>query len=384
MINIKSLSDSNEKKSFIKNFISFPKKLYKNEKNWVPWFDIDMKQILTKKHPFFHHSTGEFFLAEKDGKIVGRICVVSNTQYQKQHNRNCAHFFFLDAVKDIEVFKELFKAAGDWSRLMGQEILDGPLLFGGTCGSGILIEGYEMSAPMTMMPYNFPYYKEFMEKLGFQKYFDTIGADISPDKFKIPDRIDSLAEKVVNRGRFKVVQFDSKKDILKKADKIAALYNATIGDHPEDYPLSDKELAQVTKDLMTVASPDLIKILEYDGKIVGYLFAFADISNTLRKNRGKITIPGIVRLIIGMRSTKKVLFNGMGILPEYQRLGGNALLYHELSNTVRSRNFQKAEVVQIAESTEMMLKDIQNLGSKINKIHRIFTIDLKCITSKKH
>jgi len=379
MIEIKSLSETNAKKTFIKTFINFPKELFKNENNWVPWFDIDMKQILTKKHPFFLHSTGEFFLAEREGKTIGRICVVSNTQYQKQHNRNCAHFFFLDAIEDIEVFKELFNAAGNWGRQQGQTILDGPLLFGGTCGSGILIEGYELSAPMTMMPYNFPYYRNFIDELGFEKYFDTIGADISPGKFQIPPRIDSLADKVVKRGRFKVVKFKNKKDILKKTDKIAALYNATLGDHPEDYPLSDKELAQVTKDLMTVASPDLIKILEYDDKIVGYLFAFADISSTLRKNKGKLTLFGILRLILGLKATKKVLFNGMGILPEYQRLGGNALLYHELAKTVRSRNFIEAEIVQIAESTEMMLKDIQNLGSKINKIHRIFTIDLRIL-----
>lgn len=379
MINIQNLSETKAKNIFIKNFIKFPKDLYKNEKNWVPWFDIDMKQILTKRHPFFLHSKGEFFLAEREGKTIGRICVVSNVQYQKQHTRNCAHFFFLDAIEDLQVFKELFNAAGAWSRKQGQTLLDGPLLFGGTCGSGILIEGYELSAPMTMMPYNFPYYKEFIDKLGFQKYFDTIGADISPGRFEIPPGIDSLAEKVVKRGRFKVIKFKNKKDIMKKADKIAALYNATLGDHPEDYPLSDEELAQVTKDLMTVASPDLIKILEYDDEIVGYLFAFGDISNTLRKNKGKLTIPGILRLVLGMKNTKKVLFNGMGILPKYQRLGGNALLYHELAKTVRSRNFMEAEIVQIAESTEMMLKDIQKLGSEINKIHRIFTIDLNLL-----
>jgi hypothetical protein len=379
MMKIQSLTETHAKKVFIKNFINFPKQLYKTCDKWVPWFDIDMKQILTKKHPFFLHSNGEFFLAEREGKTIGRICVVSNVNYQKQHTRNCAHFFFLDAIEDIEVFKELFNAVGSWSRQQGQTILDGPLLFGGTCGSGILIEGYELSAPMTMMPYNFPYYKEFIDKLGFQKYFDTIGADISPGKFEIPPRINSLAEKVVKRGRFKVVKFKNKKDILKKADKIAALYNTTLGDHPEDYPLSEEELAQVTKDLMTVASPDLVKILEYDEKIVGYLFAFADISSTLQKNRGKLSPLGILRLIFGLKFTKKVLFNGMGILPAYQRLGGNALLYHELSKTVRSRNFHTAEVVQIAESTEMMLKDIQSLGSKINKIHRIFSIDLKLL-----
>ena len=380
MITIQNLTEISDKKSFIKEFINFPKTLYKNESKWVPWFDIDMKQILTKKHPFFLHSSGEFFLAKDKDKTIGRICVVSNIRYQKQHMRSCAHFFFLDAVEDIKVFKLLLKTAGNWGKEHGQNLLEGPLLFGGTCGSGILIEGYNLSAPMTMMPYNFPYYKEIIEKLGFKKYFDTIGADISPGKFEIPSRIEALSDKVIARGRFKVVKFKNKRAILKKADKIAALYNETLGDHPEDYPLTDEELNQVKKDLMTVASPDLIKILEYDDKIVGYLFAFADISNTLRKNKGKLSIIGVLRLILSLKNTKKVLFNGMGILPEYQRLGGNALLYHELAKTVRSRNFIEAEIVQIAESTEMMLKDIQKLGSKINKIHRIYTIDISLFT----
>ena len=376
MINIYSLTDTETKKVFIKNFINFPKKLYKNSDKWVPWFDIDMKQILTKKHPFFLHSKGEFFLAEEAGIIKGRICVLSNNRYQEQHKRNCAHFFFLDAVENIEVFNALINSAADWGKDQGQNLLDGPMLFGGTSGSGILIEGYDQPAPMTMMPYNFPYYREMLEKIGFLKYFDTIGSDISPGNFKIPEKIESLAEKVIKRGRFNVIKFKNKKDILKKANDIAALYNTTLGDHPEDYPLTDEELAQVVKDLITVASPDLIKILEYDEKIVGYLFAFADISTILRKNKGKLTPLGILRLIIGLKTSKKVLFNGMGILPEYQRLGGNALLYSELSKTVRSRNFKKAETVQIAESTEMMLKDIKKLGSKINTIHRIYTIGI--------
>lgn len=372
-----NLTETDTKSVFIRKFINFPKRLYKNEDKWVPWFDIDMKKILKKEHPFFLHSTGEFFLAEKDGNIVGRICAVSNIRYQEQHQRSCAHFFFLDAVEDIETFRTLFKAATEWAKDQGLRTLDGPLLFGGTCGSGILIEGYNHSAPMTMMPYNFPYYKEMLEELGFRKYFDTKGADISHVRLEIPERVESLAEKVIARERFKVIRFRNKRDILKRADEIASLYNETLGDHPEDYPLTKKELDQVKNDLMTVASPDLIKILEYDRKIVGYLFAFADISDTLRSNKGKLTPFGIIRLIRGLKTTKKVLFNGMGILPEYQRLGGNALLYHELAKTVRSRDFVEAEVVQIAESTEMMLKDIHKLGIKINKIHRIFTIDLK-------
>jgi hypothetical protein len=91
---------------------------------------------------------------------------------------------------------------------------------------------------------------------------------------------------------------------------------------------------------------------------------------------GKITPLGILRLLRDLKKTKKVLFNGMGILPKYQRLGGNAVLYRELTETVRSRKFEEAEIVQIADSTELMLKDIRLLGSEVCKIHRIYRMPI--------
>ncbi|RKX88131.1 MAG: hypothetical protein DRP59_12490 [Spirochaetes bacterium] len=372
MITIEKLSETGNRNKFIKEFITYPKRIYSREINWIPWFDIDMKKILKKRHPFFLHSEGEFFLAKENDKTVGRICVVSNVRYQKEHNRKCAHFFFLDAAKREDVFAALLDAAAAWAKERKLEYLDGPMLFGGAYGSGVLIKGYEQSAPMTMMPYNYPYYRTFIENSGFTKFFDTYGTDISPDNFVLSEKITRMAEKVLQRGRFKVLEFKSKKEILKIADKIIALYNTTLADHPEDYPLTDKELNQLKKDLLTIASPDLIKILTYDDKIVGYLLAFADISPILHRNMGRITLPGFFRMMRGMKRSEKLLANGMAILPEYQRLGGNALLYYELSKTVRSRNFKIAKTVQINESTVLMLADIHKLGAVDEVVHRLY------------
>ncbi len=372
MVTVDSLSKTAKKGKFIKDFIAFPKTLYGSEEKWVPWFDMDMRHIMKKKHPFFLHSEGEFFLAKENGTTVGRICVVSNTRYQEEHNRKCAHFFFLDAPESEDIFKLLLDSAAAWAAEQGNEYLDGPMLFGGAYGSGLLIEGYEQQAPMTMMPYNYPYYRTMVENLGFTKLFDTYGTDISPDKFTLPDRIAVLAEKVLKRGRFKVMEFKTKRQVLKEADELLVMYNATLADHPEDYPLTKEELAQLKKDLSAVASPDLIKILTYDDKIVGYLLAFADISPILHRNMGKVTPSGIIRMMMGLKKSDKVLFNGMGILPEYQRMGGNALLYYELSKTVRSRNFKVAKTVQINESTVLMLSDIHKLGAVDETVHRVY------------
>jgi hypothetical protein len=188
-----------------------------------------------------------------------------------------------------------------------------------------------------------------------------------------------MADLVLKRGRFKVLRYRNKRQLRAAAGEIGKLYNATLSDHPEDYPLTGPELRRVTKDLLAVASPGLVKILEYDGRIVGFLFAFSDAGSALIKNRGRITLPGLIRILSALKNSKKVLINGMGILPEFQRLGGNALLYAELSRMVTEHNFKEAEIVQIAESTEMMIRDLQKLGGTVTNINRIFSLDISGI-----
>jgi hypothetical protein len=138
--------------------------------------------------------------------------------------------------------------------------------------------------------------------------------------------------------------------------------------------LSEAELAQVTKDLLLIADPNLVKILAYDGQIVGYLFAFRDLSAALQRNAGRLGPIELLRLLKALRSGDELLINGMGILPQYQRLGGNALLYHELAETVAGSGFRSAELVQVSERTELMLRDIRTLGGRVCKTHRLFEI----------
>jgi hypothetical protein len=259
-----------------------------------------------------------------------------------------------------------------WTRGEGLEMLRGPMLLGGASGSGVLVEGFERRAAMTMMPYNHAYYAGLLEGLGFRKHVDLYSMDMPPDRFRLPERVSEMAEKVLQRGRFRVLRFRSKRDLSRVADRIADLYNKTLADHLEDYPLGPEELLQVKKDLLAIADPRLAKILSYDGEIVGYLFAFPDLSAALQKNRGRVGPVELLRLLSAMKRSEGLLINGMGILPQYQRLGGNALLYKELERTVSDRTYGQAELVQVSERTELMLRDIQTLGARVSKVHRLY------------
>lgn len=355
-----------------REFIEYPKRLYRGCPEWVPWFDLDMRALLRRRHPFFLHASGEFFLAREAGRTLARACVVKNPAYIAQHGTRCAHFYFFDAEDDAQAAEALMARLAEWARGQDLPMLRGPMLLGGASGSGVLIKGFERRAAMTMMPYNRPYYAGLLEGLGFRKHVDLYSMDLPTDRFHLPERVGAMAEKVLERGRFRVLRFRSKRELARVADRIAALYNATLADHLEDYPLSPEELMQVKKDLLAIADPRLAKILTYDGEIVGYLFAFPDLSAALQRNRGRVGPVELLRLLLAIRRSDSLLLNGMGILSRFQRLGGNALLYHELEKTVGDRTYRSAEMVQVSERTELMLRDIQTLGAGICKVHRIY------------
>jgi GNAT superfamily N-acetyltransferase len=355
-----------------REFIEFPKRLYRASPQWVPWFDLDMRSLLRRRHPFFRQATGEFFLARQRGRTLGRVCVVKNPSYIAQHGVPCAHFYFLDVEDNPRAAEALLGRCLEWARGQGLQLLRGPMLLGGASGSGVLVAGFEHRAAMTMMPYNYPYYPRLLEGLGFRKHADLYSMDLPSDSFRLPERVSSVAQKVLQRERFRVLRFTGKRDLARVADRVAGLYNQTLADHLEDYPLSAAELEQVKKDLLAIADPRLVKILAYDGRIVGYLFAFHDLSDALQRNGGRLGPLQLLRLMAAMRTSKALIINGMGILPRYQRLGGNALLYHELARTAGTGEFRSVELVQVSERTELMLRDIQTLGGRIIKTHRLY------------
>ena len=255
------------------------------------------------------------------------------------------------------------------------ETVIGPLFSGATMGGGVLVEGFEHRAAMNMMVFNYDYYAGHYEAAGFSKRFDLHSLNADPHGFQLPDRIESIADMVRSRGRLVVSQMKNRRALRQVADEIGALYNPTLADHTENYPLTDKELAALKSDLLLIAKPDLEKIIRYDGEIVGYILSFPDLSAAMQRNRGKLGPIRILRLLTESKKTRKIIFNGMGILEKYQRIGGNALLYSELTKSTTGSekySFNDAEMCQVNESTDLMLKDLLTVGASVYKRHRVY------------
>ncbi len=354
------------------DFIQVPHTIYRESPYWVPRLRRDVREIVRKRHPFFEHSDGASFVAYSDDRPVGRVAVFDNRASNTQNNRSRAHFYFLDMEDDPEISRALLDRAAEWGKARGLTELEGPMLFGGPSGSGILIDGFDHRAAMTMMLYNYPYYQSHLEGLGFRKLLDFISYALKPNTFAMPERIERLAQAVLRRSRFKVVRFSSKRELKREAKKLAPLFNETLGENLENYRFSEAELDRLVSDLLSVADPGLIKILTYDGEYAGYLLTFPDLSAALQRSDGRLTLRSIIDIKREFRRTRELIINGAGILPEYQRLGGNALLYYELTRTAGARRFEHADVTQIGETTALMLSDVETLGARPYKKHRVY------------
>jgi len=143
-------------------------------------------------------------------------------------------------------------------------------------------------------------------------------------------------------------------------------------DNWEYYPLTDREIDLLVDNLMLVVEPHLVKIITHADQVVGFTFAFPDVSAALQRARGRLMPWALVDLLLDMRRTKAVALNGNGILPEYHGLGGNALLYSEMEKTVAEAGFHHAEFTQIAETAVQMRQDIVRVGGKLYKNHRVY------------
>jgi len=365
-------------KGEIERFVQFPFDLYAGHPQWVPPFRVDIRTMLSPdKHPYYEHSDAEFFIAERDGEMVGRIAALENKPFNEYHQSKDAEFYLFECIDDQEVADALFSTVFNWAKERGLTKLIGPKGFGPLDGYGIQIEGFEHRQMMNMMNYNYPYYRDLVENLGFTKIVDFVSSYVDPQAFHTPAKVRKAANIAIKRGSFEVVNFKNKKDLVQWGGRIGEAYNKAFVNNWEYYPLSQNEIDFVIKNIMTILDPDLFKIIVKDGDVVGFTFPFPDVSAAMQKNNGKLGPIAILRLLWELKHTNWISFNGVGILPEYQGLGGNAILYVELENAMHAnKQLVHSELTQVAETAEQMRKDLKNLGVRFYKNHRVYQRNL--------
>ena len=355
----------------VRQFINFPFELYQECPQWVPPILPEIRSILNrKKHPFYRHSDAEFFVAESEGHTLGRIAVIDNRNYNAYHGHKTGFFYFFEVVEDVAVAQALFNIAFDWARSRGLDQILGPKGFLQGDGMGILVDGFEYR-PAIGIPYNHSYYEALVQGSGFEKETDFLSGYLSGDH-ELPQRFYDIAERVKARRGFWIKSFTNKKEMRGWIYRFGKIYNETFTDNWEFCPVTEEEMDVLADRLIAISDPRLMKLVMKGEEIVGFVFAFPDISAAIQKTKGRIWPTGWIHLLREFKRTDWVNLNGLGLMPGYRGVGANAVLYTELAKSVYDFDFKHADVVQVEERNAKSLGEMESIGVTWYKRHRIY------------
>lgn len=358
-----------------KRFVNFPHDLYQNDPYYVPEIFIGQMDILNeKKYPFFKYGSVELYIAEDtNGKIVGRIACIDNTNYNKTFDTKTGFFGFFDCINDQVVADMLLDQAKAYAKSKGHNKIIGPTNYSTNETAGTLIDGFD-DPPKIMMTYNAPYYQSLIEKNGYGKEQDLYAymidtATVSEKSIRIAD---ALEERLARKGiRVRNINL---KNLDEEAIGIKKIYNAAWEENWGFVPFTDEEFEFLKNDLKMLADEKFIYIAEHEGKTIGFNMTVANINEILQKNkRGKLFPFGIFRLLLGKKKTKYVRILAMGVLEEYRKMGVEAIFFAKNIKEAQRRGILGGEASWVLESNADMINAAERLNGRRYKTYRLFS-----------
>lgn len=353
-------------------FIKLPFTLYDHTPQWVPPLEMDILRIFNRKSfPFYQHSEATFFIFNRKNQTIGRLAVLNHKRYNNYNNQKTAFFYLFECIDDQEAAQELFSHAFKWAKDQGLDHMIGPKGFTVFDGLGLLIEGFQYR-PAFGIPYNHQYYESLITSLGFSPLRDLVSGYLD-ENFKMPSKITEIAELLKIRRGLTVTTFKNKKELRKKLIYLKDLYNSALHSVGGNPPITDEEIKSLLNQLLWFADPRLIKFVMKDNKPIGFLLAYPDISEALQKTKGKLFPFGWIESLLELQRTKWMNINGAGIVEGYRGIGGTALLFTEMLNSVIETRYRFADIVQIGTENEKMQRELRELGIDFYKTHRVYS-----------
>ncbi|MCG2418966.1 GNAT family N-acetyltransferase [Aequorivita sp. F47161] len=343
-------------KSDLKKFVTFPFKLYKDSKYWVPPLIKDeMETLDSKKNPVFQNADAWYYLAYKNDEIVGRIAVILNHLEVNEQEKKKIRFGWLDMVDDIEVTRALLEKAYEKGREHKLEYAEGPVGFSNMEKAGILTMGFEEMNTMITW-YQYPYYAEHLEKLGYEKQATWVEY-----RLKIPDTIFEKVAKfskiVRERYKLSVIRFKDKKEILPYVDAMFGLLNKTYNTLQTFVPIQQYQIDYYKKKYFNFIHPDYICCIKDEtGKLIAFSIVMPSFSKALKKANGKLFPLGWRHIIKAQKKNDTAAFYLIGIDPEYQGKGVTAIIFEEMQHLFNSKGIHTVETnPELKENTAVQL-----------------------------
>ncbi len=358
----------------LKRFIEFPFRLHRDHPRWVPPLKLERRLFLSRRmNAFFSHGEAEYFLAYREGRVVGRISAQVNHAFNDYQQKNWGWFGFLEFEEDPEVLAALLDAAAAWLRERGKERMVGPASFAMNDESGILIEGFDL-APMILQPWNPPYYQQLIERGGMDKAMDLLMWNLEvSDRDKVLPVIFELAEKVQSEHGIRVRPM-RRRQLRKDMDAFAEVYNAAWAKNWDFVPYSKKDLDAYAQELQLVFDKNWFMIAEREdtGEVVGMAITVPDVNQVLARMKGRLLPLGWWHFLNKGRTIDRVRVGFLGVKPEYQHTGVAAKLYVEHFDAAARRPQKGGEMGWILETNDPMNRAMEGMGGKVVKRYRIY------------
>ncbi|HED37475.1 MAG TPA: hypothetical protein ENI76_04415 [Ignavibacteria bacterium] len=371
-INITTVNNKND----LMRFIKFQWKIYQGDKHWVPPLLMDRKKILDKqKNPFFKHAEAEYFLAERNGEIVGRIAAIKNDLHNKYHNDKTGFFGFFECINDQEVANMLFDSAKNWLKSKGLDTMRGPANPSSNDEYGMLLEGFEDEARI-LMTYNPKYYLQLCENYGFKKVKDLYAYKLEHDKVISSSKLKRVAEIAAKRAEIKITQLNMK-NFYSDVEKVKFVYNKAWAPNWGFVPMTDEEIDALAKDLKPLAEPSLVLFGEIKGNLVGFALTLLDYNYIFKQLNGKLLPFGFLKLFTQKKKIEWCRIITLGIIPEYQKRGLDAVFYWEIVNRAHNLGVDLGEASWILEDNDMMNRGAEVMKGELYKKYRIYDKSLR-------
>ena len=374
MVTVRVVKGSKDRKKFIE----FPLKLYKNNEYFVPCLYADEMALLKGKNSYGNVSETEFFLADRDGVVVGRIQAIIQRQYNELHNEKRARFTRFDSINDKEVSNALFKAAEAWAKERGMDAICGPLGFSDLDREGLLIEGFDQTQTFEEQ-YNYDYYPELVEAFGFKKEVDWL-------EFRLfaPEKDDGLfsrlAKRVLEMQGLHIADntISKKKYIEKYKDGVFECIDLCYRHLYGTVPFTEEMKREIISQFLLLLSPEhLVIICDKDEKVVSFALCFPAIGPAIQKSGGRLTLPALINLIKLAKKPRVLDFGLVAVLPEYQNAGLNAVYVDFMMSSLMSGRYDYFETNLNLETNHQVMAQWKYFNAVNHKRRRAYikTID---------
>lgn len=357
-----------------KRFIGFLWTIYAENPAWVPPLWMDRRKLMDKKkNPFYEHAEAEFYIAERNGEMVGRIAAIVNHNHNKEHNDKAGFFGFFESVNDPAVARALLDTAKEFLRSKGMNAMRGPANPSVNDEYGLLIDAFD-KPPVVLMTYNPPYYIDLLESYGLKKVKDLYSYILSQETVYSEklQRVNNLVKERMGLTirPLNMKRFGDEVKIIKEVYNKAWAYNWGA------VPMTEAEIEALAADLKPIVVPDLVLFAEVKGKTIGFALSLPDINIPLKYNKKGWLIPGFLRLFFHKREIDIVRIIVLGVLPEFQNSGAAGVLFYETAVRAKNLGYGYGDAGWILEDNEKMVKAAKMLRGEVYKTYRIYEMPI--------